>query len=74
MDLYSQDILMMGFPDATSLSAALVSMERQPLAPGVSTVNASLSVISCLVQAARTHVGTAALEDAMLFLGRVGIR
>ena len=65
---------MVSFPDATTLSAALMSMERQPLAEGVQAVFAGLGVISCLVQALRKTEDIAALCDAMNFLGKVSCR
>ena len=74
LNLYSKDILMEAFPDGVSLSKALFLMQSQPMLPEVQVIRVSLSVASCLVQAARKGKTVSAIVDALKFLGKVGIR
>jgi pentatricopeptide repeat protein len=74
LDMYSHDILMQAFPDASALSEALELMQSQKIAGDVQVAQVSLSVLSCLVQCCRQKKGLQALVDAVVFLGRVGIR
>ena len=62
------------FPDTPSLGAALEAMDSQPVAEGVECVTASFVVISCLAQATRSSTTVYALEQALMFLGSVGIK
>ena len=74
LEVYSRDILMQGYPDAISLGAALEDMEDQETPDGFECTTASLGVLAVLVQAVRKEGGVSALSDAMVFLGKVGIR
>lgn len=74
LDVYSKDILMQGFDDAATLSAALVNMEEHAQKYVGDHVTASFSVISVLVQAARKKLGVQALTNALTLLGKIGIR
>ena len=74
LEVYSRDILMQGYPDAISLGAALEDMEDQETPQGFECTTASLGVLAVLVQAVRKDGGVSALSDAMVFLGKVGIR
>ena len=75
LDLYSNDILMQSFPDASTLGAALVAMEEQPLDPRVvHRMEVGLDVISTLVQARRSKDGLEELLDSLQFLGSMGIK
>lgn len=73
LDLFSKDILMQSFPDARQLGAAFKLMEEQPLPPGCARVPASLTVVSCLVQAVREGDAVGDLIKALVFIGRAGI-
>jgi len=75
LDLYSNDILMQSFPDASTLGAALVAMEEQPLDPRVvHRMEVGLDVISTLVQARRSKDGLEELRESLRFLGSMGIK
>lgn len=74
LDIYSGDILMQKFPDASALSQALMVMHSQPILPDVQVANVSLAVVSCLVRAALQEKKFADIFEAIEFLGKVGVR